>query len=128
MGYLSRVVRRLKARFVNWLLSDVTVERMRVLDFHVGSESMKITNNSIIFHANTSDPSSTVSGQVWFRSDLGRLRINTGSGTFYVATISSGSGAPSGSAPTHTLYIDTDAQIMYYYDGSSWVPFGAVYK
>ena len=42
MGYFSRVVRRLKARFVNWLLSDVVIEQMRVLDLHVGMHSVKI--------------------------------------------------------------------------------------
>lgn len=127
MGYVKRVIRRLKSRFVNWLLSDVSVEYLRVLDLHVGKTSMKVTPDSIIFHSNTSDPSS-VAGQMWYRSDLRRLRINTGAGTFYVALITGGSGAPSGSAPTHTLYIDTSNQIMYYYTGSSWVPLGAVYK
>ena len=127
MGYVSRLVRRLKARFVNWLLADVPVEYLRVLDLHVGKTSMKVTPNSIVFHSNSSDPSS-VAGQLWYRSDQHRLRMNTGAGTVYIAFIISGSGAPSGSYPAHTLYIDTTNQIMYYYDGSSWIPFGAVYK
>ena len=128
MGYLGRVLRRLKVRFVNWLLADVPLERLRVLDLHVGQTSMKVTSKSIIFHENMMDPSSTVAGEMWYRSDSHRIKINTGAGVMYLAFITSGSGAPSGSAPKHTLYIDTDNQIMYYYDGSSWIPFGAVFK
>jgi len=124
---IKSILRRLKYRLANWLLGDVPIERLRVIDLHVGPQSMKITPTSIVFHPNTANPSST-GGQMWYRSDLGRLVFDTGAGILYVATIASGAGAPTGTPPAYTLYIDTDNQILYYYDGSAWVPFGAVYK
>lgn len=47
MGYLSRLVRRLKVRFVNWLLSDVPIHELRVIDLKVGEHTVKIYTDHI---------------------------------------------------------------------------------
>ena len=47
MGYLGRVLRRLKVRFVNWLLADVPIETMRVINLKVGEHTVKIYKDHI---------------------------------------------------------------------------------
>ena len=127
MKYISHALWKAKSKIINWLLYDIPIKQLHVLDLHVGQHSMKVTPTSIIFHPNSSDPS-TVIGQLWYRSDSHQLVFNSGKGIARIALIRWGSGAPSGHAPAYTLYIDTSNEIMYYYNGESWIPLGAVYK
>ena len=47
MGYVARVLHRLKSHFVNWLLSDVPIRELRVIDLRVGEHTVKIYTDHI---------------------------------------------------------------------------------
>jgi len=58
------LLKRLKQMFVRWLFD---VDELKV------GNSVIIKPDSIIFEALTQDPQSPQEGQIWYRSDLGRL-------------------------------------------------------
>lgn len=136
LNFLRRVCSRLKEKLVNWLLAGVTLHRLKVIDLHVGKQSMKITPNSLVFHHNNSDPS-VQEGQMWYRSDTNDLKMYDGNSKFYVLKgigIREIRAGPLSHRPSpgvaYRLYIATDSgsEIMYLDTGSGWVPLGAVFK
>lgn len=137
LGYIKKLCLKLKEMFVNWLLKDVTLNSLKVVDLHVGKQSMKITPDSLVFHNNATDPPSIQEGQVWYRSDTRDLKIRDSNGTYYIVK---GAGVreiwagPLSRRPSpgvaYRLYISTDqgSEIIYLDNGSNWVPLGAVFK
>jgi len=74
MGIMS-IFRKIKERFVNWLLGDVVIEKLKVLEIESGKSSIKVTGDYIDLSPLTGDPALSA-GRVWFRSDLGGLRYS----------------------------------------------------
>jgi len=62
---VKRILKRLKKRFVKWLLSDLD-------ELRIGKNTVTVTGDYIDFSPLTADPTLSA-GRVWFRSDLGRL-------------------------------------------------------
>lgn len=62
--------RRLKQRFVNWLLRDVVVERLKAGYVIVGDPAKLLSDGTVVFAPLTADPSTLEAGKLWYRSDL----------------------------------------------------------
>jgi len=68
--------RRLKQRFVNWLLRDVVVERLKARYVVVGDPAKLLKDGTVVFAPLTADPSTLEAGKLWYRSDIDEWRYS----------------------------------------------------
>lgn len=73
--------------------------------------------------SNTSQPSSPISGQLWWDSSNNLLKVYTGT-AFKVISGSTASASQPSSATAGDLWFDTANSQLYVYSGSSWVLIG----
>ncbi|GEM_PF-5413980 len=79
MGYFSRVLHRLKVRFVNWLLKDVPVETLRVIDLKVGEHTVKIYTDHIDVNGGMQIYGTYIDGNGAVIKNIGGLQLPVGS-------------------------------------------------
>jgi hypothetical protein len=73
--------------------------------------------------SNTNQPSSPISGQLWWDTTNGLLKVYTGSAFKVVSGSTSSASQPAGAA-AGDLWFDNSNQQLYVYNGSSWVLVG----
>lgn len=83
----------LLARWVNWLVRDVKIDRLRVRDLLVGDNTTILTNDYIEFDALASDPAVAPAGKARLCAVSGDLRVS-----YATAYSTVGSGGGGGSA------------------------------
>jgi len=72
MAARSKIL-RLKERVVNWLVRNVTIEKLRVRKLKIGNNTVVIAPDYIDLPGLSADPTLSA-GRIWFRSDLSKLR------------------------------------------------------
>lgn len=108
---------RLLARLVNWLVRDVKIARLRVLDLHVGEHSTVLTGNYIEFDALGTDPAVAATGKARLCAVNADLRVSHAAA---YSTVGSGGGGGGSSdfvsrtglvtmAPVATAVLETTA-------------------
>jgi len=68
------VLRKLKEKLVNWLLDGVRINELEVVKLKIGNRTIYILTDRIRLAGLTSDPTDLVAGDVWLRSDIGRIK------------------------------------------------------
>jgi len=68
------VLRKLKERLVNWLLNGVRINELKVVKLKIGNRTIYILSDRIRLAGLTSDPTDLVAGDVWLRSDTGKIK------------------------------------------------------
>jgi len=79
------VLRKIKEKLVNWLLDGVLINRLKVVKLEIGKHTIYILSDRIRLAGLTSDPTDLVSGDMWLRSDVGKIKY-TPDGTTVVET------------------------------------------
>ena len=80
-------MKKIKARLVNWLLKDVTLDELAVRRLIIGNKTVKINPDSIQLAPLTADPSTLLQGLVWYRSDLDEFRYSPDGSEVKKATV-----------------------------------------
>jgi hypothetical protein len=78
--------------------------------------------------ANTTSPSNVITGQLWFDSSAGILKVYNGSEFKPTGGVRTGTSTPASSNVTGDLFFNTTDDQLYVYDGSSFILVGPLFK
>jgi len=78
--------------------------------------------------ANTTSPSNVITGQLWFDSSAGILKVYNGSEFKPTGGVRTGTSTPASSNVTGDLFFNTTDDQLYVYDGSSFILIGPLFK
>lgn len=78
--------------------------------------------------SNTTQPSNVITGQLWFDSSVGTLKVYNGSEFKPTGGVRTGTSTPASSNVTGDLFFNTTDDQLYVYDGSGFVLVGPLYK
>ena len=78
--------------------------------------------------ANTTSPSNVITGQLWFDSSAGTLKVYNGSEFKPTGGVRTGTSNPASSNVTGDLFFNTTDDQLYVYDGSDYILIGPLFK
>jgi hypothetical protein len=78
--------------------------------------------------SNTTQPSNVITGQLWFDSSVGTLKVYNGSEFKPTGGVRTGTSTPASSNVTGDLFFNTTDDQLYVYDGSSFILVGPLFK
>ena len=78
--------------------------------------------------SNTTQPSNVITGQLWFDSSAGILKVYNGSEFKPTGGVRTGTSTPGSSNVTGDLFFNTTDDQLYVYDGASFILVGPLFK
>ena len=78
--------------------------------------------------SNTTSPSNVITGQLWFDSSAGTLKVYNGSEFKPTGGVRTGTSNPASSNVTGDLFFNTTDDQLYVYDGSDYILIGPLFK